>query len=50
MLFPAEVGTYVALNPQTYTTTEGDSIEEALANLSEATTLYLEELFPPSSK
>jgi predicted RNase H-like HicB family nuclease len=32
-------------NPETGTTTEGDSIDEALANLQEATTLYLEE-FP----
>jgi predicted RNase H-like HicB family nuclease len=35
----------VAFNPETGTTTEGESIEEALANLREATTLYLKE-FP----
>ena len=48
VLTPAEEGGFVALNPETGTTTQGDSIEEALANLREATTLYLEE-FPQSS-
>jgi len=38
-------GGYVALNPETGTTTQGDNIQEALANLKEATELYLEE-FP----
>jgi predicted RNase H-like HicB family nuclease len=38
-------GGYVALNPETGTTTQGDNIQEALANLREATELYLEE-FP----
>jgi predicted RNase H-like HicB family nuclease len=33
------------LNPETGTTTQGESVEEALANLQEATELYLEE-FP----
>ncbi|PKM08805.1 MAG: HicB family protein [Gammaproteobacteria bacterium HGW-Gammaproteobacteria-4] len=43
VLIPAaEVG-FVALNPETGTTTQGESIEEALANLQEATELYLEE-------
>jgi len=45
LLTPAEEGGYVALNPETGTTTEGESIEEAIANLREATSLYLEE-FP----
>ena len=45
VLSPAEEGGDVAFNPETGTTTEGESIEEALANLREATTLYLEE-FP----
>ena len=45
VLTPAEEGGYVAFNPETGTTTQGESIEEALANLREATTLYLEE-FP----
>jgi predicted RNase H-like HicB family nuclease len=38
-------GGYTAQNPETGTTTQGDTIEEALANLREATELYLEE-FP----
>jgi predicted RNase H-like HicB family nuclease len=38
-------GGYIALNPETGTTTQGDSVPEALANLKEATELYLEE-FP----
>jgi predicted RNase H-like HicB family nuclease len=45
VLTPAEEGGYVAFNPETDTTTEGESIEEALSNLREATTLCLEE-FP----
>ena len=32
VLSPAEEGGYVAFNPETGTTTEGESIEEALAN------------------
>ena len=35
----------MALNPETGTTTEGETMEEALGNLREATALYLEE-FP----
>jgi predicted RNase H-like HicB family nuclease len=38
-------GGYVAFNPETGTTTQGDTVSEALANLKEATELYLEE-FP----
>ncbi len=45
VLTPAIEGGYVALNPETGTTTQGESIEEALANLREATELYIEE-FP----
>ncbi len=45
LLTPAVEGGYVAFNPETGTTTQGESIEEALANLQEATELYLEE-FP----
>lgn len=46
VLTPAEEGGYVALNPETGTTTQGKTIEEAIANLQEATTpLYLSE-FP----
>ena len=45
VLTPAEEGGFVALNPETGTTTQGESIEQALANLREATALYLSE-FP----
>jgi predicted RNase H-like HicB family nuclease len=45
VLMPAPEGGYTALNPETGTTTQGESIEEAIANLREATELYLEE-FP----
>ncbi|MCX7099679.1 MAG: type II toxin-antitoxin system HicB family antitoxin [Methylococcales bacterium] len=45
LLTPAIEGGYVAFNPETGTTTQGETIEEALANLKEATELYLEE-FP----
>ena len=39
VLIPAKEGGFVALNPETGTTTQGESIEEALANLQEATEL-----------
>ena len=39
----------VAHNPETGTTTQGKTFEEALANLEEATELYLSE-FPRSAK
>ena len=45
VLTPAEEGGYIALNPETGTASQGESIDEALANLKEATGLYLEE-FP----
>ena len=45
VLTPAPEGGYVALNPETGTTTQGETVEEALFNLREATELYLEE-FP----
>ena len=41
----AEEGGFVALNPETGTTTQGDTIEEAIDNLKDATALYLTE-FP----
>lgn len=47
VLSPAPEGGYVAFNPETGTTTQGETGEEALANLREATELYLEE-FPIS--
>lgn len=51
VLTPAEEGGYVALNPETGTASQGETIDEALVNLKEATELYLEE-FPlaPSSQ
>lgn len=45
VLTPAPEGGFVALNPETGTTTQGDTIEEAVANLQEATALFLAE-FP----
>jgi len=39
----------VAHNPETGTTTQGKTFEEALANLEEATALYLSE-FPRAAK
>ena len=45
VLMPAPEGGFTALNPETGTTTQGDTVEEALTNLREATELYLEE-FP----
>jgi len=45
VLTPAEEGGFVALNPETGTTSQGESVAEALENLREATELYLEE-FP----
>jgi predicted RNase H-like HicB family nuclease len=44
VLTEAEEGGYIAFNPETGTTTEGDTFEEALANLREAVELYLEEV------
>ncbi len=41
----AEKGGFIALNPETGTTTQGETHQEAIQNLKEATTLYLEE-FP----
>lgn len=38
----ATEGGYVAFNPETGTTTQGETVEEALHNLREATELYLE--------
>ena len=45
VLTPATEGGFVSMNPETGTTSQGETIEEALANLREATELYLEE-FP----
>lgn len=45
VLMPSAEGGFTALNPETGTTSQGESVEEAIANLREATELYLEE-FP----
>ena len=45
ILTPAPEGGYTALNPETGTTSQGETIEQALANLREAVELYLE-VFP----
>lgn len=45
VLTPAEEGGFVAFNPETGTASQGETIDEALANLREATALYLTE-FP----
>ena len=41
VLTPAEEGGFVALNPETGTTNQGETVEEAVANLRQATMLYL---------
>lgn len=43
VLTPAEKGGFTAYNPETGTTTQGETVDEAVANLREATALYLEE-------
>ena len=45
VLTPADEGGYVALNPETGTVSQGETIEEAIASLREAVELYLED-FP----
>ena len=39
VLSPAKEGGYVALNPETGTTSQGETVDEAIANLKEATLL-----------
>ena len=38
-----EDGGFVALNPDTYVASQGDTIDQALTNLKEALSLYFEE-------
>lgn len=45
VLIPSAEGGYIATNPETGTTSQGETVEEAVANLREATQLFLEE-FP----
>lgn len=47
VLMPAPEGGYTALNPETGSTSEGETVEQALANLREATELFVAE-FPSS--
>lgn len=49
VVVPADEGGYTAMNPETGTYTQGESVDEALANLREATELFLEE-FPERAK
>lgn len=43
VLTHAEEGGFVAYNPETGTTSQGESIEEAIANLDEAVGLFCEQ-------
>ncbi len=43
VLIPAIEGGYVAFNPDTGTTTQGETIDDAMENLKQATELYLAE-------
>lgn len=45
VLIPEKEGGFVAINPETGSTSQGESVPEAIANLREATELFLEE-FP----
>jgi len=45
VLTAAEEGGFIAFNPETGTTTEGESVQEAVTNLQESTALYLQ-VFP----
>lgn len=47
---PDPDGGFVAFNPETGTTTQGDTIDDAVANLREATELYLEEFPLPAGQ
>ena len=48
VLIPAEEGGFTAYNPETGSTTKGESVPETVSNLREPTELYLEEV-PPQS-
>lgn len=51
VLTAANEGGYCALNPETGTVSQGETVEQAVGNLQEAVELYLEEfpLAPDSS-
>lgn len=42
VIWPAEEGGYCVLNPETGCASQGETVEEALLNIEEATQLYLE--------
>ena len=42
VLTPAEEGGFIALNPETGTTTQGETIEEARENIADAVRLVIE--------
>lgn len=44
IIWPSEDGGYCALNPETGCASQGDSVEEALTNIEEATQAYLDEV------
>ena len=47
IIYPGETGRWlVAFNPETGTTSQGRTVEQAAQNLKEATELYLEEEWP----
>jgi predicted RNase H-like HicB family nuclease len=51
IIYPGETGRWlVAYNPETGTTTQGKTVEQALRNLKEATALYLEAADLPERK
>jgi predicted RNase H-like HicB family nuclease len=51
IIYPGETGRWLmAYNPETGTTSQGKSVEQALANLKEATSLYLEEADLPERR
>ena len=45
-LISAPEGGYVSFNPETATTSQGETVEEALANLKEAVELFFEKCPP----
>jgi predicted RNase H-like HicB family nuclease len=49
VLTPDANGGYCALNPETGTVSQGETVEEAVANLREAVELYVEE-FPGAQR
>ena len=47
VLLPAPKGGFTSLNPEMGSTSQGKTVEEALANLREATELFLETFLCP---